>query len=43
MTGGTSKVVGATGVGGDVGKVVTDAVATGADIAKDVCKKNEDS
>lgn len=35
---GTANVVGATGVGGEVGEDVTKVVSTGAKVAQDVCK-----
>lgn len=37
---GGANVIGAAGVGGDVGKVATKVVSTGAGVATNVCKEN---
>ena len=41
LTGGAAKVVGASGVGGEVGKVVTDVVAEGAKVTAKALKEND--
>lgn len=43
ITEGTANVVGATGVGGETGKIVTGVVAAGADMAKDQAAADPDA